>query len=98
MVTKHLQNAFAEGELDSKATCAKFAHVQQEDDRTVTRDVEHYNLDVIISVGYRVKSPQHHLNPQALTALALLIAESAPTNKDLMVRLILNLLASDGRE
>ena len=40
----------------------------------------------------------HHLNPQALTALALLIAESAPTNKDLMVRLTLNLLAPDGRE
>ena len=37
----------------------------------------------------------HHLNLQALTALALLIAESAPANKDLMVRLILNLLASD---
>ena len=37
----------------------------------------------------------HDLNPQALTALALLIAEGAPANKDLMVRLILNLLASD---
>ena len=37
----------------------------------------------------------HQLNPQALIALALLIAESAPANKDLMVRLILNLLASD---
>ncbi|MGZ9076219.1 MAG: virulence RhuM family protein [Burkholderiaceae bacterium] len=58
VVTKHLRNAFTEGELDSKATCAKFAQVQQEGDRTVTRDVEHYNLDVIILVGYRVKSAQ----------------------------------------
>ncbi len=58
VVTKHLRNAFTEGELDSKATCAKFAQVQQEGDRTVTRYVEHYNLDVIISVGYRVKSAQ----------------------------------------
>src|SRR5687767_2366002 len=58
VVTKHLRNAFDEGELDAKATCAKFAQVQQEGERTVARDVEHYNLDVIISVGYRVKSPQ----------------------------------------
>ena len=58
VVTKHLRNVFAEGELEAEATCANFAQVQQEGDRTVTREVEHYNLDVIISVGYRVKSPQ----------------------------------------
>jgi len=40
----------------------------------------------------------HQLNPQALTALALLIAESAPANKDLMVRLILNLLVNDAAQ
>jgi len=58
VITKHVRNAFREGELEPGATCAKFAQVQTEGDRTVTRDVDHYNLDVIISVGYRVKSVQ----------------------------------------
>ncbi|MDH2918249.1 MAG: RhuM family protein [Sideroxydans sp.] len=58
VVTKHLRNVFKEGELDATATCAKFAQVQNEGGRNVTRDIEYYNLDVIISVGYRVKSTQ----------------------------------------
>jgi prophage maintenance system killer protein len=56
VVTKHIRNVFKEGELDPMATSAKFAQVRSEGGRTVTRDVDHYNLDVIISVGYRVKS------------------------------------------
>ena len=56
VVTKHIRNVFKEVELDPKATSAKFAQVRSEGGRTVTRDVDHYNLDVIISVGYRVKS------------------------------------------
>jgi hypothetical protein len=56
VVTKHLRNVYSEHELDPVATCAKFAQVQTEGPRTVTRDVDNYNLDVIISVGYRVKS------------------------------------------
>lgn len=55
-IGKHLANVFREGELNKEATVAKYATVQKEGDREVTRDVEHYNLDVIISVGYRVKS------------------------------------------
>jgi hypothetical protein len=47
---------FKEGELKREATVAKIATVQQEGSRTITREVEYYNLDVIISVGYRVKS------------------------------------------
>lgn len=58
VITKHIGNVFKEGELEPSATCAKFAQVQREGQRTVARDVDHYNLDVIISVGYRVKSPQ----------------------------------------
>lgn len=58
VVTKHLQNIFQEGELDKDSTCAKIAQVQTEGLRQVTRDVEFYNLDVIISVGYRVNSTQ----------------------------------------
>ncbi|WP_431160865.1 RhuM family protein [Flagellimonas beolgyonensis] len=55
-IGKHLSNVFKEGELNKEATVAKYATVQKEGDREVTRDIEHYNLDVIISVGYRVKS------------------------------------------
>ena len=57
-VSEHIKNVFEEAELDSTATVRKFRTVQQEGGRTVERELEHYNLDVIISVGYRVKSPQ----------------------------------------
>jgi len=56
VVTRHIQNAFREGELDPEATSAKYAQVQPEGGRAVSRVVDHYNLDVIISVGYRVRS------------------------------------------
>ncbi|MBE2198616.1 MAG: virulence RhuM family protein [Anaerolinea sp.] len=56
VISRHIQNIFKEGELQSEATVAKIATVQQEGERTISRDVEYYNLDVIISVGYRVKS------------------------------------------
>ncbi len=56
VVTRHIRNVFGEGELDPKTTCAKFAQVRSEGGRTVSREVDHYSLDVIISVGYRVKS------------------------------------------
>jgi len=57
-VAEHIANAFEEGELEQIATCRKFRQVRMEGKREVDRDIEHYNLDVIISVGYRVKSPQ----------------------------------------
>ena len=56
VISRHINNIFNEGELDREATVAKIATVQQEGVRTITREVEYYNLDVIISVGYRVKS------------------------------------------
>ncbi|MBI4882151.1 MAG: virulence protein RhuM/Fic/DOC family protein [Planctomycetes bacterium] len=58
VVTKHIRNAFRDGELDPQATSARFAQVRSEGGRTVSREVDHYNLDVIISVGYRVMSPR----------------------------------------
>ena len=58
VVTKHLINIYKETELDKDATCAKIAQVQTEGSREVTRPVEFYNLDAIISVGYRVNSAQ----------------------------------------
>jgi hypothetical protein len=57
-VTEHIANVFEEGELESDRTCRKFRQVRMEGSRQVERDIDHYNLDVIISVGYRVKSPQ----------------------------------------
>lgn len=57
-VSEHITNVFEEGELDAPSTVRKFRTVQQEGTRSVEREIEHYNLDVIISVGYRVKSPQ----------------------------------------
>ena len=55
-ISRHIKNVFAEGELRQDSTVAKFATVQREGNRSVSRDIEYYNLDVIISVGYRVKS------------------------------------------
>ncbi|CAA6799960.1 MAG: Putative DNA-binding protein in cluster with Type I restriction-modification system [uncultured Campylobacterales bacterium] len=55
-IGKHINNIFKEKELEETPTVAKFAIVQSEGNRDVVRDVEHYNLDVVISVGYRVKS------------------------------------------
>jgi hypothetical protein len=118
VVTKHVRNVFQEGELDPEATCAKFALVRSEGGRTVSREVDHYNLDVIISVGYRVKSlrgtqfriwatrtlREHllrgytrtwRLADNAMVALALLIAESEPSQKSLMIRLVLNLIEGE---
>ncbi|MCI8435078.1 MAG: virulence RhuM family protein [Clostridia bacterium] len=55
-VSRHIKNVFDEGELEYAATVAKFATVQTEGNRQVEREIDYYNLDVIISVGYRVKS------------------------------------------
>jgi hypothetical protein len=57
-IGKHINHVFSEGELDEMSTVAKFATVQNEGSRLVERQVEHYNLDIIISVGYRTKSKQ----------------------------------------
>ena len=56
VISRHIQNVYEEGELLDVGTVAKFATVQKEGDREVSREIEFYNLDVIISVGYRVKS------------------------------------------
>ena len=55
-ITMHLKNIYQEGELDEKATCKDFLQVQIEGNREVKRDQKFYNLDTIISVGYRIKS------------------------------------------
>lgn len=52
----HIRNIYEEGELVPEATVKKFLTVRQEGSRQVRRELEYYNLDMIISVGYRVKS------------------------------------------
>lgn len=56
VITKHINNIYTEEELSQDSTCAKFALVQKEGNRHVRRTLEFYNLDAIISVGYRVNS------------------------------------------
>jgi len=56
VISRHIATIFKEEELEREATVAKNATVQNENGRTVLRTIEYYNLDVIISVGYRVKS------------------------------------------
>lgn len=56
VITKHLKNIYADLELEEKSTSAIFALVQKEGNRNVERKVNYYNLDVVISVGYRVNS------------------------------------------
>ncbi len=56
VISRHIKNIFKEGELEPNQTVAKNATVQAEGNKTVRRTTEFYNLDVVISVGYRVKS------------------------------------------
>ena len=57
-ISRHIKNIYKDGELDKKATVAIFATVQKEGKRIIKRDVEFYNLDTILSIGYRVNSKQ----------------------------------------
>ena len=53
-IGRHINNIYTEGELERESTCAKFAYVPETRERSY--EIAYYNLDVIISVGYRVKS------------------------------------------
>ena len=61
-ITIHLKNIFEEGELEEDATCKDFLQVQKERNREVKRKQKFYNLDAIISVGYRIKSHDQNLS------------------------------------
>lgn len=56
VINRHIRNIYKSGELEEEATCAKNAQVRIEGNRTVSRSIPYYNLDMIISVGYRVNS------------------------------------------
>ena len=55
-VSEHIKHIYEEGELEKSSTVRNFRTVQKEGNREVSRDVEYYNLDMIISLGYRIKS------------------------------------------
>ncbi|MBR5899292.1 MAG: virulence RhuM family protein [Muribaculaceae bacterium] len=55
-ILRHIKNIYKIGELEENSTCAKIAQVRMEGKRQVTREIPFYNLDMIISVGYRVNS------------------------------------------
>jgi hypothetical protein len=57
-ITLHLKAIYAEGEQDEAATCKDYLQVRQEGGRQITRNLRHYNLDAILAVGYRVRSPR----------------------------------------
>ena len=55
-VVEHIQHIYEEGELDEETTCRNFRQVRQEGSRQVNREIPYYNLDMIISLGYRIRS------------------------------------------
>lgn len=57
-INEHLKGIYAEGELEPDPTIRKFRIVRLEGARQVTREIEHYNLDTILAVGFRVRSPR----------------------------------------
>ncbi len=75
VVTKHIANVYADGELEADPTSAKIAQVRQEGSRQVERQIEHYNLDMVISVGYRVSSAQATLFRRWATGILVQFAK-----------------------
>jgi len=57
-ITLHIKSIYEDGELDSASTCKDFLQVRKEGERQVERSLKHYNLDMILAVGYRVRSPR----------------------------------------
>lgn len=55
-VVEHIKHIYEEGELEENSTCRKFRQVREEGNRTVSRMIPYYNLDMIISLGYRIRS------------------------------------------
>ena len=96
-VTKHLSNIFDSGELVEKSVCSILEHTAGDGKKYKTH---YYNLDAIISIGYRVNwflrkariKTRRNMNASALTALTLLVAESDPKKKDQMVALVTQML------
>jgi len=86
-ISRHIRNIYDEGELERPATVAKKATVQTEGKREVVRDVEYYNLDLILSVGYRVNSKKATIfRKWATEVLRKHIVEGYTINKKLVAK------------
>ena len=86
-ISRHIKNVFEEGELKQEATVAFFATVQTEGNRKVERDIAYYNLDMIISVGYRVHSYRGvQFRMWATSVLKEYIVKGFALNDDLLKR------------
>ena len=86
-ITLHIGNIYKEAELEVNSTCKDFLQVRQEGKRTVQRIVSHYNLDVIISVGYRVKSQQGtRFRQWATRVLKDYLLKGYAINQDLLIK------------
>ena len=99
-IVRHINNIYKVEELARESTCAKIAQVQIEGKRTVKRNIPYFNLDMIISVGYRVnyngilyrEDGSKRLADNTLVALTLMIAESRTEEMDVMVKVVVNLI------
>lgn len=81
-ITRHLNNIYKEGELEKDSTCSKMEQVRQEGKREVRRQIKIYNLDAVLSVGYRVNSKQAtHFRRWATDVLKRYIVEGSVINK-----------------
>lgn len=67
-ITLHIQGIYDDGELPQAGTCKEFLQVRQEGKRQVQRSLKHYSLDMILAVGYRVRSPRGTLFRQWATS------------------------------
>jgi hypothetical protein len=95
-IGKHLSNIFKEEELEKISTVANFATLQNEGGREVHREIEYYNLDVIISVGYRVKSKKGvRFRQWATKTLKNYILNGYVINKEKITQKRLTLLEED---
>jgi hypothetical protein len=90
----HLRNIYKTKELIEKSTTEHYSVVRKEGNRQVNRSLKHYNLDAILSIGYRVNSSNDEpvINDTGLAALTLLVAQSDPKQKDTLINLIMNML------
>ena len=91
-ILRHIKNIYTTEELYENSTCAFFAQVREEGHRIVNRRIPYYNLDMIISVGY---DGSKRISNVTLVALTLMIAESRPKEKDIIVKVVVNLINRD---
>jgi len=88
VIAKHIKNIFKEGELEKNVVCATFAHTTQHgaiEGKTQTKELKSYNLDVIISVGYRVKSHRGiHFRKWATALIKEYLIKGYAMNDDLL--------------